>query len=106
MSPEDAKRLAETPSFSSFVSANNDKVGCFSKNDSFQTLSEYTSDTARKNICDGNSSISAYGENLIYHVQGIVYIILLVLFWSLAVQLLYYKVFLYITFGSNKKTDQ
>lgn len=106
MTPEDAKRLAETPSFSSFVSANNDKVGCFSKNGSFQTLSEYTSDTVRENICDGNSSVSVYSENLIYHVQGIIYIILLVLFWALAVQLLYYKVFLYITFGPDKKTYQ
>lgn len=101
MSPEDAKRLAEQPSFSSFVRQHNDKVGCFTKDDGFYTLSEYTSDDTIAELCNGDSSIVVYQENWVYHLQGIISIILLVLFWSILVQLIYYKVFLYIVFGKK-----
>jgi hypothetical protein len=102
MSPEDAQRLAETPSFSGFISANNNQVGCFDENGRFNTLGRYTSDTVKDKICNGDSSIVAYDENFVYHIQGIVYVVLLVLLWAVVMQLIYYKVFLYIVFGSNK----
>jgi len=103
MSPEDAKRLAEQPSFSSFVRQHNDKVGCFTKDNGLYTLSEYTSDDTIAELCNGDSSIVAYQENWIYHLQGIISIILLVLFWSILIQFMYHKVFLFILLGSNKK---
>lgn len=102
MSPEDAKRLAETPSFSGFMSVNNDRVGCFDESGRFNTLSKYTSDDTRNKVCNGDNSIVAYDENVVYHIQGIVYVVLLVLLWAVVMQLIYYKVFLYIVFGSNK----
>ncbi len=103
MSQDVAKRLSEKPSFSSFVIQNNEKVGCFSKNGDFYTLSGYSSDDLKEEICDEDYSIVAYQENWIYYAQGIIYIVLLVMLWSILVQFMYYKVFLFVLLGSQKK---
>ena len=106
LSPEAAKELADKPSFSAFVLRFGDgSIGCFSKENGFNTLSSYgfpKEETLTKK-CDGESSIVKYQENWVYHVQGILYILLMILLSSVMLQFLYYKVFMYVVYGSTKE---